>query len=94
MTSLIFQSAEMKGDNTLYRFKGRLVRYRASGHAILCTCNGSASCAGNVRLHECERRQESAHMEPVASRSKNYYDYKMMHSGSVECLSNQVLVLQ
>ena len=69
-------------DNTLYMYKGRLVRYQASGHAILCTCNGTSSCAGNVRLHECERRQESAHTEPVASRSKNNCDYKMMHSGT------------
>ena len=69
-------------DNTLYTYKGRVVRYQVAGHFILCTCDGSSSCDGNVRWDRCSARQTAAETETLGRRSKNNHDYQAMHSGT------------
>ena len=68
-------------DNTLYTYKGRVVRYQVAGHFIVCTCDGSSSCAGNQRLNRCCARNTEAQTATLASRSQNNHDYQVMHFG-------------
>ena len=69
-------------DNTLYTYKGRVVRYQVAGHFIVCTCDGSSSCAGNQRLNRCCAHNTEAQTATLASRSKGNHDYQVMHSGT------------